>query len=611
MSTAQQIQQLLEADSQTRFVHLQVFRNGSWIDIPTQSAKAQIGNSKAGKIDFVLPEDANDESRSQLYEGERVRVYRGILGAPPQRSWTGFVDTREPVRDGAQGVTRNVSVTDYIKELNDAIMLDGSVYDHWAPNDACIDVIQRAIKTQQFQPFDDNGNVLSSTANYATPGGNPLVYFPPIYNDDGSLFNLPSGTLGSYTGNPMTGGLATLQVPTASGMGNNVYSAFELPNRYVIASTMVMPGFTQVSLTAFPPARGQYILDAYNGLLYFNAGDASTTASFTCTYFDTPLFDFPSGTKMGDVISQILDKTGARWRVDGSGKLSMQYIDTIVAPKKIYNPSQYVSHGVQINRDRRNVIVCLGWDGNCGGILAAKAVNAEDINNQPPHGLGKRAYLVVQDQTWKTQYAVSKAVYYAVQQISRRGKVSALTVLDDPSLNLEDVLAFESTVPEIGTSDFFYVEGLTWNYQADGPQTQALMQITGTLLSGRGTIYLGPITGVTAYGSLDYSQDVEPIYNCALSPAGGSYSAEFSIASGLALTYTIGTFGGHESIDIYGSDGSHIVAESEIARAGSQLMSLPMPVNAMTPGVMYVFRLMFRDSNGAIGIYRDYITARA
>lgn len=611
MSSQQQLQALLESDNQTRFVQVQVFRNGNWITVPISTAKAQLALSKAGKVDLVIPEDSADAARSQLYEGEKIRMYRGVLGATPQRCWTGFVDTREPTRDGAQGITRAVSVTDYIKELTDAIMLDGAVYDNWAPNDACIDVINRAIKTQQFQPFDDNGNVISSTASYTSVNGNPLVYFPPLYNDDGSQFILPSGTLGSFTGNAATNNFATLTVPTASGMGNNIYSAFELPNRYIIASTLSMPGWTQVSMTAFPPQPGHFILDPYNGIFYFNAADASRTASFTATYFQSPLFDFPSGTKMGDVISQILDKSGFQWRVDGSGKIYSQYIDTTVAPKKIFNPSQYVSKGVQINRDRRNVIVCLGWDGNCGGLLAAKAINVDDINNAPPLGLGKRAYLVVQDQTWNTQYAVSKAVYYAVQQVSRRGKVTALTILDDPSLNLQDVIAFESGLPEVGPGDFFYIEGINWSYQADAQNSNALAQITGTLLAGRGTIYLGPITGVTSYGSLDYTQDVEPIYNCALSPAGGTYSAQFSIAGGLNLTYTIGTFGITEWIDIYGSDGSHIVAEANVQRAGDQMLSLPMPVSQMTAGVMYVIRLWVIDSNGNIAVYRDFITSRA
>lgn len=614
------IQDLIQGDSQKRLFIAQVWRNNNWVTLKAEAVKGSVAKSKAGQVLLTISEDSTDATRSQLYEGDRIRMYRGVEGAPLQRCWTGFVDTRTPTKNtgtsvggggGAQNsvaMNRQYSVTDYIKELTDAIMLDGVVYDGWAPNAACVDLISRAISSSQFQPFDDNGNVISNTASYSSPNGNPLLYFPNLTNDDGSTFNLPKGTLASFTA--PNGAMASFSIPVAS---NSTYSTFMLPKRYIVASTFSMPGFTQVTTSAqFPPAKGQVYLDGYNGILYFNPGDASTTASFSATYYDSPLFDYPAGKKVGDVITEILDKTGARWMVDGTGKIQMQYIDAIRAPKAIYSPSKYVQHGVQINRDRRNVIVALGWDGNCGTLLAAKAVNYDDISNLPPKGLGKRAYMIIQDPSWKTQYAVSKAVYYAVQQVGRRGKVTSLTILDDPTLGLEDVLCFESGLPEISNGDFFYVEGLNWEMSIDANGgIKAQSDVSGTMLPGRGTVYLGPINGVTPYGGLDFTQDVECFTNAALSPSGGTYASTFSIASGLTLSYTIAALAGTESIDLYGSDGSHYVITSNVARAANQTLNLALTVSECTPGVMYVLRLWFKDSSGNIGVYRDFITARA
>lgn len=601
---------LISADTQERFYSVQVFRSGNWIEIPVDAINASSQINRAGKMTLTITDDHDDQVRSQLYEGEKIRAFRGVTGAAPIRCWTGFVDTRQP-NDVNTGLKRQIDVTDYIQELNTAIMLDGVVYDNLSPTIACIDAINRAIATQQWTPFDDNGNTITSTAGYDV-GTCPIVYFPPLYNDDGSAFILPSGTLGSFTGTPATSGYATFTIPISSGTATPglSYSAFELPNRYIIASTMVIPGFTLVSQTSFPPAVGQAILDAYNGILYFNSAQASTTCSFTATYFNSPLFDFPSGTTVADVITAVMDKTGCRWRVSGSGQLQYTSVDAIVAPSRFFNKDNYVSNGIQITRERRNVVVCLGWDGNCGGLLAAKAVNIDDINNAPPVGLGKRAYLIVQDQTWSTQYAVSKAVYYAVQQLSRRGKISTLTIMDDPNIMLDSVLCFESSVPEVGPGDLFYVTSIQWTASGDGSSTQSLMTLSGTLLPGQGTIYLGPISGVTATGGLDYTFDVKPTYSFVLSPAGGQYTSSFSITSGLSLTFTVGTRDIKEWIDIYGSDGSHIFAEVAVHRTADTMYTLPMPVGSMTAGVMYVIRHWAKDSVGNIGVFRTFITAR-
>lgn len=585
---------------------MQVRRNGNWITVPVESAQAQIGKGKAGQVNLVIGNDDTDPTRSQLYEGDRIRMFRGVLGAPPVRCWTGYVDTRGPT--DSQGISRQIAVTDHIKELNDAILIDGVFYDNLTATAACADVIQRAITSQQLKIYDDNDNVQSTTASYSSPTGNNVCYFPDLLNDDGSMFYLPMGTLASYTSS--TGQMASFSIPVASGAS---YSTFELPKRYVIASTMVMPGFTIASTAqSFPPASGTAVLDAYNGLLYFASSQASTMVSFSATYYDSPNWAFAPGTKCGDVISQIMDKVGCRWGVDANGKFYMTRVDAIHVPQRILNKGQYVSNAVEINRDRRNVIVALGWDGNCGGILCAKAVNTDDINNAPPKGLGKRAYLVVQDASWKTQYAVSKAAYYAVQQVGRRGKIVNVQILDDPTITTpETVLCFESGLPEIGSGDFFYVEDIQWNYATSGQGFQAMMSLSGTMLPGQGLVYLGPITGTTSYGSLDYTQDVECITNPYLTPAGGSYFSTFSIAAGWTLSYTVGSLGVTESVDIYGSDGSHIVGDQNVLRAANQTLNLVLPTVGLVAGVLYCVRLWVKDSNGNIAIFRTFATARA
>lgn len=92
---------------------------------------------------------------------------------------------------------------------------------------------------------------------------------------------------------------------------------------------------------------------------------------------------------------------------------------------------------------------------------------------------------------------------------------------------------------------------------------------------------------------------------------GGSYFSTFSISGGWLLSYTIGSLAGTESVDIYGSDGSHIVGDQNVARAANQTLTLVLPTSSLKPGVMYVVRLWFKDSNGNIGVYRDFITAMA
>lgn len=600
------IRDLIQADSQKRFIVVQVRRNGSWINVPCDAISATIGKGKAGQVTLTISNDDTDAARSQLYDGERVRIFRGVVGAAPVRCWTGWVDTRHPI--DTLGTQRQIAVTDAIKEITDAIVINGTVYDGMDPMLACANIIQQAISTGQFVPKDDNDNAYSSTASSSSPTGNSVCYFPTLINDDGSTFTLPQGTIGSFTNG--NGGIASFSVPTASGMA---YSTFELPERYIIASTLAMTGWTIASTAqTFPPLASTCVVDYYNGVIYFNSADAGKNVTITGSFYSSPLYDAPPGTKIGDVVSQIMDASGCRWGVDGNGKFYSTVIDAVHAPTRIFNKGQYVSNEVEINRDRRNVIVCLGWDGNCGQIVAAKAVNTNDINNAPPKGLGKRTYLVVQNRSWQTQYAVNRAAYYAAQQVGRRGKVATLTILDDPTIaTLEQVFCFEGVLPEINAGDFFYAEDITWNYTNSNGNFDASMNLSGTLLPAQGLVYLGPISGTTSYGSLDYTNDVQCITNPHLNPTGGAYNATFSIAGGWSLTYTIGSLNGTESVDIYGSDGSHIVGDANFARAANQTLTVTLPTAGLNAGVMYVVRLYFKDSNGNVGIYRDFLTARA
>lgn len=607
------VQQLIQGDQQTRLALLQVYRAGNWVEIPFESIKGTVGKGKAGKLDIAIPESKDDKYRAQIFEGERVRLYRGVLGAPLVRCFTGYCDMREPT-DSPMGISRKITATDNFKELSDSILLSGALYDGVTPAVAATDIIRRCIDTQQFRPQDDAGNYLTDLSNPNTPNGNPVCYFPDLHNDDGSLFVLPQGLIASYT---------TAQTPNptfelaAASAGYN-YVAFEFPKRYMIASTTTIPGFTQATLSqTFPPARGTYVLDAYNGLAYFNSLDGSRTASFSASYYDSPYFNYDPGQSCGDIISKLFDNAGNRWKVDGFGKIISQFVDTVTAPKRILNRNQYLDNGIEINRDRRNVIVCLGWDGNCGGLLVSKCVLKDDITSPPPFGLGKRAYVIIQGKEWKTQYAVNVAAYYAALQIGRRGKIASITLLDDPTIQLDDAIAYESTVPEVGTGDFFYVEQTTFELSVTNGAVKATNNLSGTLLPGRGTIYLGPASAVNKYGALDYTSDVTPIVAIALRDhisqvqVGGTYYATFSISRGLDLTYQVMNVPIIESIDVYGSDGSHHVYENNIPRNANTQYSLPLPITDLTPGLLYVFKFWTKDAQGNIGIYRDFATALA
>lgn len=586
-------------NSQARTLLVQVYRNGNWVDIPVSSAKGSIGKSRAGKLTVTIPDKPDDSARSRLFEGEKIRAFRGVVGAALTRCWTGYVDVPNAIDN--KGVGRSFDITDNIKELNDSIVLDPQVYDNVAPNKAIADLISRAISTGQFKPTDDNGTALTSVANYNLVAGNPICFFPDLLNPDGTAFVLASGTVGSFTSGIIP--VASLQVPVAS--GGALYTMFELPKRYLIASTITMPGFTiaSTSSTTFPPASGSVIMDSFNGIFYFSAADGGKIASFSGNYFDSPLWAVPMGKKVGDVISEVMDKSGGRWTVDGTGKAIGRYIDTTRAPKRVLGKSQYTSYGVQSNRDRRNVIICEGWDGNCGLVVASKAINYNDINNAPPVGLGKRQYMILQDRSWKNQTNANAAAYYAIQQVGRRGKIMSASIIDDPSLNLEDVLCFAGNLPEITEGDFFYIESIDWNYTPSSNGLDAKASITGTLLPGQGLVYIGPATGTLSSGALDFTQDVTPISVCSLTPLGGKYSSTFSVSSTLTLNYTAAT-AGNESVDIYGSDGTHLGPYNASRTSG--VKNVVLPVASMTAGVWYVVRLRFMDANGNLGYYRDF-----
>lgn len=595
-------QQLSRDPFQTRFFQLQVFRNSNWVDIPCQSANGQVQKNQAGQLTVVIPDDATDPYRSRLYEGEKMRAYRGVIGAQPQRCWTGYVDV--PTATDTFGQMRSAIITDNIQELNSSILLEGVVYDQLTPNFACADIINKAITTGQLVLSDDSGNFISSTVNYNASTGNNICYFPDYINYDGSLLTLASGTLGSFTNG--TNSTTAFIVPPASFAA---YSAFEIQAQFIIASTFAMYGFTVASFTgsSLPPASGTCIVDFYNGIFYFNPLDASRTASFSGFYYSSPLWAFTAGTACADVISQILDKVGARWSVDANGKYYSKYIDTTVAPTRVLGKQQYQQLQIQTNRDRRNVIICEGWDGNCGQIFTAKCINYDDINNAPPVGLGKRAYIIMQDPTWKTRPAINNAVYYAAQQIGRRGKVMSVNIVDDPSLILEDVLCFAGNVADSTEGDFYYVEGIQWQWtlQQNGG-FKGMTTVTGTSLPGQGTFYLGPTSQTTATGFFDFSSDVLSMDNATLAPVGGHYWSSFSLATGCNLNYNA-LEAGFEAVDIYGSDGSHLGPYQTSRSVGT--ISVVLPVGSMNPYVWYVIKLRYEDVNGNMGIYRSFIQA--
>lgn len=599
----QTAQQLSRNPNQVRTFQLQVYRNGQWVDVPVQSAQGQVQKNQAGQLTLVMPNNVLDAPRSRLFEGEKVRAYRGVIGAPPVRCWTGYVDV--PSATDKIGIIRNPIVTDNIQELNQAILLEGVIYDTFTQNSACVDVINKAIATGQLNLTDDSGTAISSTVNYNLPTGNSICFFPDSINPDGSLLSLASGTLGSFTNgnNPTTSFL----VPGASGAA---YSAFELPQQYIIASTFQMGGgFTVASFTGstLPPPISTCVIDFYNGIFYFNPADASRTASFSGFYYSSPLWAFTAGQACADVITQILDKSGARWSVDAFGKFYSRYIDSTQAPTRVLGPSQYSQLQIQTNRDRRNVIICEGWDGNCGQIFTSKCINYDDITNAPPKGLGKRSYMIIQDPAWKTRETINAAVYYAAQQVGRRGKVMSVNIVDDPSLILEDVLCFSGDVADTTEGDFFYVEGIQWNWtlQKNGG-LNVITTITGTALPGQGTFYLGPTSATTPTGFFDFSTDILSMDNATLSPTGGTYSSSFSIASGLSLDYEA-LEDGFEAVDIYGSDGSHLGPFQATRTAG--LIGVTLPVGSMNPFTWYVVKLRYEDQFGNIGIFRSFIQA--
>lgn len=604
------IRDLVQSDTQTRILQIQVWRNGQWINIPVSSAQAKIGRNKGGELNLEIPDNGITDPRSQLYEGERIRVFRGVVGAAPVRCWTGYVDIRSPqMGSGSRntlGRYRQVTVTDNIKELIDAKFLAGVIYDGWAPNAAAADAVQRAINTGQFMVYDDLGNQLTSTASYNQVNGNGICYFPDLFNDDGSLYTLPMGTTASFG---TAASNATFVVPVAA--SGCPYGIYEASKQHFIASTMVITGSWTVASTAqsMPPPRGTVIVDCYNGIFYFNPADASSTINMYSQYYDRPLLEVKNGTPVNDIVQQIWTTAGCQYYVDGAGKLQAVFQDVVKAPKRVFNSSNAADLGVQINRDRRNVILCLGWDTTCPGVIAAKAINYDDIQNAPPKGLGKRAYMYLQDKKWNTMFTVTRAALYALMRVSKRGKIASVKVLDDPGIYLNDVIAFSSIMPEIDPNDFFYIEEIEWQLIAKNNKIEAVQSLMGNAIPGQGTFYLGPVTGATSEGQYDLTADVRAIFNCALIPAGGSYNSTFSLAAGLQLQYSVSTVAGLETITYYRPDGTSVVLDQNAARSASTQYTVPITLTGINPGDLVVVKLYFKDNNGNIGVYRDWITA--
>src|SRR6266567_7151669 len=175
--------------AQTSSFLLQVFRNGNWIDIPVRSATGSIKKASAGQMTAVINDNLGDLQRSHLYEGEKIRAYKGTLGSGSVRVWTGFVDAPTVTDNGL--ISRSVVMTDNVQELNTAILLDGHVFDNIDPMYVAASCIQHAIDTSQYIPTDDSGNPLTgATASFSNPSGNALCYFPDLHNLDGSFFTM-------------------------------------------------------------------------------------------------------------------------------------------------------------------------------------------------------------------------------------------------------------------------------------------------------------------------------------------------------------------------------------------------------------------------------------
>ncbi len=618
-------------DTQTRTFNLQVYRAGNWVDIPVRSANARIDKGKAGQMTVVLDDKPDDVYRSHLYEGEKIRAYRGAIGIPQVRSWTGFVDAPTITDEGE--ISRSVVVTDNLQELNNAILLDGHVFDNFDPMYVCASVIQNAIDTQQYIPTDDSGSALTDAiTNFSTSTGNPICYFPELFNFDGSLFNLASGQLGSYTSGPFA--YASISVPLASA-GQN-YLTYTLPNQYLIASATQILGSTMTLATSsvLPPASGQYVLDSYNGIFYFNNANQGNTLFVSATFFQSPNWAFAPGTKTFDIISSIMDKSGCRWGVDANGKFWSKFIDTTVAPKRIFNRGSYINLSIQLNRDRRNFIVVEGWDPIKSQLIIATAVNQTDISSAPPVGLGKRQYMIIQDQSWKTQSMVNQAAYYAAQQVGRKGKMKSVKIIDDPTINVEDVIGFMPSVPELTPGDLFYVDSIEWDYSVPkGGGMSAHATLSGGSLPGQGLVYINALTANSLYASTSTNsqvqgyavQNVQPLTDCSLTPAGGSYFSTFSIAIGLTINYSLTTqfnnlvtpdghggyilSHGHAQLEVYGSDESYQKFTGLPNSSGANNYSIPM--GGFLPNIFYVMKLTYQDCWTNISFYRDFTNALA
>jgi hypothetical protein len=597
---------------QTPTFTTQVYRNGNWIDIRTRSASARIDKGKAGQMTLVLDDNANDPQRSHLYEGEKVRAYRGVVGSTSTRSWTGFVDAPTITDEGP--ISRSVVVTDYLQELNTAILLDGHVFDNYDPMYVCASVIQNTIDTGQYVPTDDANNSLTgATTNFSTSSGNKICYFPELFNLNGSAFTLASGQLGSYTSGPFA--YASMSVPIAS--GNQAYLTYTLPNQYLIASMTQILGSTMTLATSsvIPPASGQYVADYYNGVLYFNTANQGQTLYLSSTFFQSPIWSFAPGTKAFDIISEVMDKSGCRWGVDAYGKFWSKFIDSTTAPKRIFNRASYINLSLQINRDRRNVIVVEGWNPILSQLIVSMAVNYTDIFTPPPSGLGKKQIMIVQDQSWITQSVVNQAAYYAAQQIGRRGKIKTVKIIDDPTINVEDCVAFVPAFPELTPGDFFYVDSIEWTYAIpQGGGITSTATLSGGSLPGQGIVYINTIN-TNAYLQALGITNIQPIRACSLTPAGGNYYSSFSIAGGLTINFDEsyrsygGLFGAFLNLEVYGSDSSYQKFSLSSSYQAGGTYSYPISMTNFNPFVFYVFKLSYQDPFGNLGIYRDFISA--
>src|SRR5579872_2809529 len=703
---------LPDKPSTTRLFLCQVMRTdetgcvGAWRNVTISQAKGRFGLKKAGQYTIDVIDDGSPQA--VLYEGEKIRIYRGIQGAPLVRVFTGYIDQKAGTKTAKDGrKVRTYTVTDYRKDLKDAITLRGQVFDGFDYGVVLSKLIIGAMDTNQLVWSDDNatvavtdmlapgsGSSYNASEVFITPpiwgqyiydppvaSSTPVAYFPELLNDDGTPFLLPCGSsawipqtydstlfglpllpiVPASSGTlPSTGaqqnGWFQVPAPLASGT-NPKYLTFELPKQYMIASTFSIGGTWKVanakdaqgfwtSSYSVPPPAGSVSIDWYNGVMYFNPADVNKDVFLSFAYWEQPLFDVPIGQSVGDAIDEITSKIGMEFLVNPAGKFYTVNKDILRPPQRVYTESTLVKElGVAVDRDRRNVLMCLGFDPTGLEILGAKVVNVDDWVNPPPLGLGKRAYMILQDKTWKTQDIVDRAAYYAALQAFRRGRITTFSTQGDPYLGLENAVMFRTGMQEISPDDIYFISTIDTSDVISKGVVESIDTVSCQSVIGRGMFSVFPTLGGISSGIFDYRQEQQVVIVessglpgsklcltvADVGPAGGTLTSEFSIAANnLGLRYgflaTSGGIGLHPPTGppswdsfavgtpqvyllVMGSDG-YIGFQNWNGVYDGNLYTRAISTTGMTAGAVYLIKATFFDTTlGARVYYRDFIFA--